>query len=38
VHALESYRKALTLAPPERLTRDLQERVRTLEAKSAAGR
>jgi tetratricopeptide (TPR) repeat protein len=37
-HALESYRKALTLAPPERLTRDLQERVRTLEAKSAAGR
>ena len=38
VHALESYRKALTLAPPERLTRELQERVRTLEAKSAAGR
>lgn len=37
-HALESYRKALTLAPPERLTRELQERVRTLEAKSAAGR
>jgi tetratricopeptide (TPR) repeat protein len=37
-HALESYRKALTLAPPERLTRELQERLRTLEAKSAAGR
>jgi tetratricopeptide (TPR) repeat protein len=37
-HALESYRKALTLAPPERLTRELQDRVRTLEAKSAAGR
>ncbi len=37
-HALESYRKALTLAPPERLTHELQERVRTLEAKSAAGR
>jgi tetratricopeptide (TPR) repeat protein len=37
-HALEAYRKALTLAPPERLNRELQERVRTLEAKSAAGR
>jgi Tfp pilus assembly protein PilF len=36
--ALEAYRKALTLAPPERLIRELQERVRTLEAKSAAGR
>jgi len=37
-HALESYRKALKLSPPERLTRELQERVRTLDAKSAAGR
>ena len=36
--ALQAYRKALTLAPPERLIRELQERVRTLEAKSAAGR
>jgi tetratricopeptide (TPR) repeat protein len=36
--ALDAYRKALTLAPPERLMRELQERVRTLEAKSAAGR
>jgi len=36
--ALESYRKALKLSPPERLARELQERVRTLDAKSAAGR
>ena len=38
VRALESYRKALKLSPPERLARELQERVRTLDAKSAAGR
>jgi tetratricopeptide (TPR) repeat protein len=37
-HALEAYRKALQLSPSERLARDLQERVRTLDAKSAAGR
>jgi tetratricopeptide (TPR) repeat protein len=36
--ALATYRKALTLAPPDRLERELQERIRTLEAKSAAGR
>jgi tetratricopeptide (TPR) repeat protein len=36
--ALETYRKALSLSPSERLLRELQERVRTLEAKSAAGR
>jgi tetratricopeptide (TPR) repeat protein len=36
--ALETYRRALTLTPPERLARELAERVRTLEAKSAAGR
>ena len=36
--ALEAYRKALTLSPPERLTRELKERLRTLEAKNAVGR
>jgi len=36
--ALDAYRRALTFAPPERLARELGERVRTLEAKSAAGR
>jgi tetratricopeptide (TPR) repeat protein len=36
--ALEAYRKALKLSPPDRLARELQERVRTLDAKSAAGR
>jgi tetratricopeptide (TPR) repeat protein len=38
VHALEAYRRALTLSPPERLSRELHERVRMLDAKSAAGR
>jgi tetratricopeptide (TPR) repeat protein len=36
--ALETYRRALGLHPSEKLARDLGERVRTLEAKSAAGR
>jgi Flp pilus assembly protein TadD len=36
--ALETYRRALTLSPPEKLARELTDRVRTLEAKSAAGR
>jgi tetratricopeptide (TPR) repeat protein len=36
--ALETYRRALGLSPPDRLARELAERVRTLEAKSAAGR
>ena len=37
-HALETYRKALALSPPERLGRELAERIRTLEARNAAGR
>jgi tetratricopeptide (TPR) repeat protein len=36
--ALETYRKALALSPPERLGRELAERIRTLEARNAAGR
>jgi tetratricopeptide (TPR) repeat protein len=36
--ALAAYRRALTLSPTDRLARELAERVRTLEAKSAAGR
>lgn len=36
--ALQAYQKALTLAPPDHLERELRERIRTLEAKSAAGR
>jgi len=36
--AVQAYRKALTLTPGDRLARDLQERIRTLDAKSAAGR
>jgi tetratricopeptide (TPR) repeat protein len=36
--ALATYRRAMGLSPSERLSRDLAERVRTLEAKSAAGR
>jgi tetratricopeptide (TPR) repeat protein len=36
--ALEAYRRAQTLAPSDQVARDLAERVRTLEAKSAAGR
>jgi tetratricopeptide (TPR) repeat protein len=36
--ALEAYRRAQTLKPSDQVARDLAERVRTLEAKSAAGR
>jgi tetratricopeptide (TPR) repeat protein len=36
--ALEAYRRAQGLKPSEQVARDLAERVRTLEAKSAAGR
>ncbi len=36
--ALETYRRALGLHPSEKLARELGERVRTLDAKSAAGR
>jgi tetratricopeptide (TPR) repeat protein len=36
--ALETYRRALTLSPPDKLARELADRIRTLEAKSAAGR
>jgi tetratricopeptide (TPR) repeat protein len=36
--ALATYRKALGLKPDERVTRELGERIRTLDAKSAAGR
>ncbi|HEY2731215.1 MAG TPA: tetratricopeptide repeat protein [Polyangia bacterium] len=36
--ALEAYRRAQTLEPSDQVSRDLAERVRTLEAKSAAGR
>ncbi len=36
--ALEAYRRAQTLEPSDQVARDLAERVRTLEAKSAAGR
>ena len=36
--ALATYRKALGLKPDERVARELGERIRTLDAKSAAGR
>jgi tetratricopeptide (TPR) repeat protein len=36
--ALDAYRKALAGKPSDKLARELHERVRTLEAKSAAGR
>jgi tetratricopeptide (TPR) repeat protein len=36
--ALATYRKALDLKPSERVARELGDRIRTLEAKSAAGR
>jgi Tfp pilus assembly protein PilF len=36
--ALATYRKALELKPTERIARELGDRIRTLEAKSAAGR
>ena len=36
--ALEIYRQALARSPSERVARELQDRVRTLDAKSAAGR
>jgi tetratricopeptide (TPR) repeat protein len=36
--ALETYRRALAKSPPDKLARELADRVRTLEAKSAAGR
>ncbi|HXI57109.1 MAG TPA: tetratricopeptide repeat protein [Polyangia bacterium] len=36
--ALEIYRQAQSLSPSDRVARELQDRVRTLEAKSAAGR
>jgi tetratricopeptide (TPR) repeat protein len=36
--ALDAYRRALTFGPAERLDRELRERIRTIEAKSAAGR
>jgi tetratricopeptide (TPR) repeat protein len=36
--ALDLYRQALTRSPSERVGRELQDRVRALEAKSAAGR
>jgi tetratricopeptide (TPR) repeat protein len=36
--ALATYRRAMGLSPSDRLARDLADRLRTLEAKSAAGR
>jgi len=36
--ALMTYRRALTLSPTDRVARELGERLRTLDAKSAAGR
>jgi tetratricopeptide (TPR) repeat protein len=36
--ALTAYKRALTLSPSERIARELGERIRTLDAKSAAGR
>ncbi|HEY2901397.1 MAG TPA: tetratricopeptide repeat protein [Polyangia bacterium] len=36
--ALEIYRQALDRSPSDRIARELQDRVRTLDAKSAAGR
>jgi tetratricopeptide (TPR) repeat protein len=36
--ALQAYQKALTLGPSDRVARDLQQRIQTLQAKSAAGR
>jgi tetratricopeptide (TPR) repeat protein len=36
--ALSTYRRALTLSPNDRVARELGERIRTLDAKSAAGR
>jgi tetratricopeptide (TPR) repeat protein len=36
--ALSTYRRALDLKPTDRVARELGERIRTLEAKSAAGR
>jgi tetratricopeptide (TPR) repeat protein len=36
--ALATYRRALTLSPPDRVARELNDRLRTLDAKSAAGR
>jgi len=36
--ALATYRRALTLSPSDRVARELNERLRTLDAKSAAGR
>jgi len=36
--ALATYKRALTLSPSDRVARELSERMRTLDAKSAAGR
>ena len=36
--ALATYRRALSLSPSDRVARELGERIRTLDAKSAAGR
>jgi tetratricopeptide (TPR) repeat protein len=36
--ALATYKRALTLSPSDRIARELGERIRTLDAKSAAGR
>jgi tetratricopeptide (TPR) repeat protein len=36
--ALATYKRALTLSPSDRVARQLSERIRTLDAKSAAGR
>ena len=36
--ALATYRRALGFKPSERVARELGDRIRTLEAKSAAGR
>ena len=36
--AVATYRRALTLSPSDRVARELNERLRTLDAKSAAGR
>jgi tetratricopeptide (TPR) repeat protein len=36
--ALATYKRALTLSPNDRVARELGERIRTLDAKSAAGR
>jgi tetratricopeptide (TPR) repeat protein len=36
--ALATYKRALTLSPNDRVARDLGDRIRTLDAKSAAGR